>query len=499
MSFLSRFFQRKSRSELDEALDEVQEAPQPPFIKAKSAKSSAKSSSVDAVAVELVANEAGTVYVGFGLRWRTLVTSGGREAAQKMAQKAKATHFIFRSQQVGYGVLPSQANGELYPAAILAAKTHAGAAIFALTLGNGQYWFAVVRNGQPTNTDEVRSNLTDSEAVAQIRALTQQFDGEAFAIFTDIPNSGLEGKKDFTVHDIFDVVQTKNDQLEKIQVNKQRIPKPLLYAVLFAAVVLAGQFGYGRWKAYQIQKAREANQVVEESPETAWAPVLATFLRTTPKPNGTSVVEIRRSLSRLPVIWSGWSLTGARCQAAVELNAKKDRPWSCQCSYDRGRIADTSEQIQKKVKAYDPSFGVAFPSIVTMTISWSVNHHEQSLELTDLVEPMSTTIKVASLLQGFLPALSARPEFKMVPFELPPPKRQDGKPHPKPVSIPDLFKGDINLKGPLRSIDAVTQKLNYVEWDSVGLIADTKSDAAQKGLVASSLSVEANGKVFGKH
>ena len=43
MSFLLRFFQRKSRSELEEAFDEVQEAPQPPLIKAKSAKSSAKS------------------------------------------------------------------------------------------------------------------------------------------------------------------------------------------------------------------------------------------------------------------------------------------------------------------------------------------------------------------------------------------------------------------------------------------------------------------------
>lgn len=503
MSILSRLFQRKPRSPLGGSFAGMDETPPALNTKTKGSKRArshkgSKPSAMDASEVELYANEDGSAFIGFGLRWRTQVTSFGRDAAQKMAKAANATHFIFRVQQVGYGLLPKQFDGKVYPAALLAAKSHLGCAIFAMSLGDGQYWFAVVRNGQPTNTDEVVSELHDEQAVARIRSLEQQFEGESIAIFSDIRNSGIAAQRVFTLHDLFDVVRVEDDQLQKLKNKQGNIPKPLMYAAFVAVGIMSVHRGYVEWKEYKLRKDREANKVVEEQPELAWEPVVATFLNSTPKPNAKAIVEMRRVLAGLPVLWSGWVLAGARCQAPGDLGPKKSRLWSCQGSYERGRVADTSEQILKKVKARVPQWGVAFPTINTMVVSWTVSQQEQSIQLTDLGDPNNITIQVASQLQGYFPALSTRPEFKMMPYELPPPKRQDGTPHPKPASVPVLFKGDLTLKGPLRSIDAMTQQLTGIEWLSLGLVLNDKSPAGQKGLTISSLNVELTGKVFGK-
>ena len=499
MSLLSRLFKRKPKSSVEGLFADAAQTP-PALAKAKSVRAAkpAKPSSMDAGLVQLVDDGTGSVLIAFGLRWRTLVTTGGRDAAQKLAQTAKATHYLFRSQQVAYGALPKEAQGQIFPASLLAAKANAGVAIFALTLAEGQYWFAVVRNGQPTNTDEVVSGLAEHQAVARIRSIAQQFDGEVISVFADIRNSGIDGQKEFTLHDIFDVVRTDDDRLLKLQNKQSTNPKPIMYATLVAVALLGTQRGYSEWKDYQKRKADAENRVVEESPEVAWAPVLATFLNGTPSPNVKAIVEIRRSLSRLPVVWAGWSLTGARCQAAETVNAQKQRPWSCQASFDRGRVADTSAQILKRINTHVPEWIVTFPSINTLVITWPVSHTEQSIELADLGDPNSITIKIASQLQDYFPALSARPEFKMAAFELTPPLRKDGKPHPKPATIPVLFKGDLALKGPLRSIDAMTQQLSDVQWDSVGLVFDGRSSPSQKGLTTSALNVELIGKVFGK-
>lgn len=495
MSILTRLFNRNADS--IDGID-LPETPQPaPAKKARSSsRKSGKGSMMDAGDVELLGNAEGTVVVGFGLRWRTQVTDGGRESAQKLAAKSKATHYFFRTPQIGYGKLPKQVTGPVYPAALLAAKSHAGGAVFALEIASGQYWFAIVRNGLPTNTDEMVSDMTPAEAAARIRSLVQQFEGEAITVFSNLSNVGIDGVRSFSLHDLFDIVRSDADQLQAIGKAKNRIPKPALYFALASFLVLVGKHGYQEWNTYQLEKARAANQVTEDSPELAWAPVLAQFLASTPKPSNDTVVELRKGLAKLPVMWHGWSLTGARCQAG-EMVALA-RPWSCQGTYDRGRIADTSEQMLKQVNSREPQWSAVFPTINTMLVGWSINRDEQAIALVDLPEPASTTLRLVSHLQGFLPALSIRPEFQMTPFELAAPKRQDGTPHPKPSTIPDLFKGDLSVKGPLRSIDALAQGFEFVQWDSMGLIFDAKAPPSQKGLTASSLVVELNGKVFGK-
>jgi hypothetical protein len=503
MSFLDRLVRSKVKSKEGGNLGDMPGQPtgQAAVAKSKWGFQSKKvtTSAMDAAPAQLVANEDGTVYMAFGLRWRTLVTSGGRQTAQKIAQTAKATHYIFRSQQVGYAIVPKQiADAEIYPASVVVAKMHTGAAIFALRLGEGTYWFAVVRNGQPTNADEVLNDLTDVEAVARVRMMEQQFEGEALTIVTDIPNSGIAAKRTFTVAELFELLRLTDDRLEKLAVKKQTIPAPVIYATLAGALLFAGQMGYKEWQARERAKVRAAGVVIESSPEQAWAPVVTKFFKSAPKPGFGSLKEVRRQLGELPVLWSGWKLAGARCQAQSELDATGARSWNCHATYEHGRVALTSAEMQIMAKARQPSWSIKFPTIYSMTVSWIVQSPEQVLASSDLGDPMQAVIQVASALQFYFPALPSRPEFKMAPFELPAPKRADGAPHPKPASVPALFKGDIALKGPLRTMDALAPKLPMVRWDAIGLVADPTAEPEKKGLVSSSIAAELVGMVYGK-
>lgn len=501
MSFISRLIKRQPKSSVNGIFGEAQNGTNAATNSSSRVppKKIVKQSSVDAQELHLLASGGDqSLIFGFGLRWRTMVTTGGRDAAQKVAQKSNATHFIYRSQQVGYGILPKNVDEIIYPASILVAKVNAGASIFALKIDDGRYWFSVVRNGQPTNTDEVISGIKESQAVARIREISQQFEGEELAVYTDIKNSGIDGQKDFSLHNVFDIVRTDEDKLHKLKEKGSLIPKPVLYAGLFAVASLALQRGYSEYKDYQARKELEANRVVELTPEAAWAPVLEKFLASTPKPGVSALIEIRKSIATVPVIWSGWMLTGVRCVAVPDLDAAKNRPWSCAGTYERGRVADTSEEFIKKVQSKKPDWSVTFPSINFMAVNWTIKNQEAPIELTDMNDPNLTMINVASKLQGYFPALALRPEFKMQPFPLTAPKRHDGKLHPKPATVPDFFKGDLVLKGPLRSMDAMTKQLSNVEWEAMGLVFDSKSPATQKGLSTSSLTVELTGKVFGK-
>ena len=367
-----------------------------------------------------------------------------------------------------------------------------------LELGEGVYWLAMVRNGQPTNTDEVLSESDDAQAMARVRQLVAQFEGEVITVFTDIANSGFDNLKFFTLHDLFEIVRTNDDRLVRVAKTNQALPKPVLIVAGVGIGLLAVQRGYMEWKSYQVAKANASAIVVEEAPEVAWSRVVRAFLGATPKPNPQLFLAIRKSLSDVPVVWSGWTLSGARCQASAQLNEKSERPWTCQASYERGRVALTSREIREQVMTRNPAWSVGFASVNTMQLSWALQQQEKAIELADLVEPTANALRNMSVLQEFFPVLAGKPEFKFVPLGLPVPKRTDGQPHPKPATVPNIVRAELTLKGPLRSMDAIAAELKSVQWDSMGLVADAKADPGQKGAAGSSLMAELNGKVYGK-
>lgn len=453
-----------------------------------------KASAAQAVPVELMVDGSGEILTAFGLRWKQLVKVGGREESQQMAYRAKATHYVLRTHLMGYGILPKDVELPIFPAALLAAKMAVGTAIFAVEIANGHYWIAVVRNNQPTEVDEVVRGLSEAEVMTKVRGLMDVYGGSSIAVFTGIQNTGLPGQRSFSMHEIFDVARSDQERLLKLPPKGGRIPKPILYATLFSFVVLGAQKGYSEYVAHQARLAKEASKAAEESPEVAWSQVVQRFTTTTPVPDPAVFVQVRKSFEDQPVLWFGWGLHTIKCQANPMAN--ETRNWTCQSTYERTRVGETSEQMKERVKQRYPTAATAFPSISTMVMTRVVEQRAKSLLFKDMVDPDALDLPTLSKLQGFLPVLAGAPVFKVVPFELKAPLRKDGKPHPKPAYIPPLYVGNLVLKGPVRSVDTVAQKLPDMQWDTLNLTFAVRTDQSQKGVNTSAATAELIGKVY---
>lgn len=458
-------------------------------------KATVRPSSVAAAPVDLIQDQNGNVVYAFGLKWRTLVKAGGRDAAIDLARKAKATDFIYRSHQIGYGIFPKEMPQYVYPAAALAAKFFAGHALFALELDQGSYWLCLVKNSAIAGLDEVLKTSSTAEVAERIRALVKQVQTDALTVFTDLGNIGVANTRQFTIHDLLDVAKVDADRIHRLGGAGSRIPKPVLIATLVAGAVLAGKQGYNYYEAEQAAAARRAATPVDDSPEVAWAPVWANFLATTVLPQKNGLTEVRQRIGAMPAFWLGWRLAGARCEAGA-VNEKKQVAWGCQATYDRLPIGEVSPKMGDVVRALFPDATVSFPTITSMIVTWPVVQTVATIGKADLKPKKQLVLSYYGEIQKFLPVFATPPDMVMTAFELPAPKKRDGSSQPKPASIPNLYAADVVFKGPLRSMDRVLAEIAPMNWKTFGMVIDSKSGPDQKNIKSSSFTVEMTAKVL---
>lgn len=449
-----------------------------------------------ALPVSLIQSQDESYALAFGMRWRTLLKSGGRDASVNMARAAKATHFVHLSQQVGYGVFSKQKAKDLYPAAMMAAKINAGVGLFCLTLGEGLFWICVVRNGFPTAADDIIQGA-EADATQRMRQILAQFADESITVYSDIRHAGITGLHEFSLYDLFDVAKTSSDLIHVLPKAGSRIPVPIMLAVVIGTGLLLGQKFWNDYKKSEKLRQIAMLKSQDEDPIVAWAPVLRKFLADNVKADNSSLVKVRGAISDLPAMWQGWWLTGARCQASETMvDGKKN--WACTANYKRTPVGPVSSSMEKVVKQLMPASSVSFPDISNMSVSWAFAVSASPLTLDSLITPESQTLTMISALQPLSPLLAMQPDFKMTPLELPAPKMSDGKTYPKPDSIPDFFTGQVLLKGPLRSLDLAVTKLPAVDWRAIGIQFDEKASPSAKGLTASSLMAELDGRILAK-
>lgn len=459
----------------------------------------AKGKQIDASAAELVEVDSGQVLVAFGMRWRTLVKAGGKEAAQQIASKAGSTHFILAQHQIGYTKVNKGIERPIYPALLLVAKTNSGSGVYSMTLSQeeGCYWFATVRAGLPGGVDEVVSGLSTADAIKRIRALESQFVDESPAVFTDIRQAGIEGQRNFSIHDVFDVVRGDAERLLKVKSGQSALPKPLVIVGGVLVALFVADKAYDAYNEKMRREAMDRNRVADLSPEEAWAPVVKKFEETNAVAGIEALAQVRQSLGSMPALLWGWKLYASRCQASELIAGKQS--WGCQATYERLPVGITAKQMSDRIATSSfKSLVITYPTSSTMQASWALSIQTKSITLDGLQDVKPVQIDTLSELQLAFPILAARPELSLTEIQLPAPLKQDGSPQPKPASLPLVFEGNVSIKGPLRSIDVLVPKLGHVTWNSIGMQIEPMADAQQKGITSSAILVEANGKVLAK-
>lgn len=436
----------------------------------------------------------------FGMRWRTLVTSGTtREGLMKMAMKEGATHFIRQRQQIGYCQLPPIEPGvTLFPAALLAAKNHAGDALYVLNTAeqDGHYWVARTRGGHPTSLDEFIVGSQDL-LLERVRTLVTEGDANEILIFTNISDiTRMPNVREFSVQDLFDIARSVQESLQLVVKPKRTFPKPVRYALMMSLLILCGQSGYRYWSEYKAAEAKRLSQSNQLTPEEAWAPIIQKFESNLNGSSLSGMLAVRDAIYKAPVLWSGWLLRTIKCKVSHSQVVGPAINWTCVAEYQRGRIALNNKEMEALIGA---KWKPKFIDIGLMQVAWDLKVDRVAMRIGDLQDHVKMQIGSVSSIQELLPALSTSPSMVFKPLELPPPKNQQGMAIPKPDSLPNLYQMPVSIKGPFRSIETVIEATPDVDWSTFDVAYVGGLDrGASVGLVATSFVSEISGVAYAK-
>jgi hypothetical protein len=443
--------------------------------KADSQASDSKSSRV-----ELLTSSDGLKAIAFGLSWRSVATGGGKEAAEKLVRRGRASHWIYRGQQIGFGVIagkPADLPLSIYPASLVAAKHFAGDSVYVVQIdGDGQqedstgaYWICLIRNGSPTSTDRFVEGIDDAQALALARQVAAPLldDGVSLTFFSNVEHSGIEDVRFISVEDLLDAGFLDEDKLHPVPKAPLSIPKPVLGVVGVALALLVGKKALDFWDERKRASLAESNMVVEEDPVVAWTRSIDQWAKAVSGPNPDGLVAVRTSLAQVPVRWDGWILQRSQCNRQPSDAALADKlvtNWSCSAHYVRSKAGILARELAPRVPSH---WKVTFIPIDQMKLVWSVEAPRDQLDIGRLPRVEHHNIETVSALQAFLPALSDVAPFTFSPVKVPAPMTSAGVPFPADDRVMGLVEAPIAVRGPLRSVDALLHARLDVAWDSL--------------------------------
>lgn len=447
----------------------------------------------------LVASHDGNKAIAFGLGWRSVATGGGREAAIKMVRGARATHYIYRGQQIGYAAIAGKAADlphAIYPAALVAAKSQQGDAIYVVHVDGDAYWIALTRNGSPTSSDQFVEDLDDARALAMARELARPLlaDNVKLSFYTNIENSGLDGVRHISSEELLDMAVLDEDLLQPVPPMGLSIPKPVLGVLALAALAMVGQRGYMMYADHKRAHLAASNQVVEEDPTIAWSRAIDEWRSTVGGPSVDGLKVIRSSMAEVPVKWDGWVLSRTSCSRTpgpAQPGATTDA-WSCSASYTRSQIGVVTREMVRRVPQ---KWRASFTPLNQMQLAWTVQAPRVPMVIDTLPSVAHHNIETVSKLQTYSSALAQDASFSFGPVDIKAPVNSAGVPVPADERVGALKQASLSLRGPLRSLDALLNTGMDVSWTSLTL----SYAAGQPSIKSSAVTAEVNGVMYAKN
>ncbi len=445
--------------------------------------------------VTIASDAEGEKSIAFGVTWRAIASrNGGRQDALKLARAAGGTHLTFKQQQYGYGVLPADVVEPIYPAAQVAARQHGGDGVYAIKIFPGEYWLAVIRGGQPSSIDRVIHADTDLEVIGAAQAEIAEGVKEEvhYTIYTNIDDHGLVGDViGLAPEDLLLAAVGDEDVLEPIPKSASAIPKPVLYALLLAVVAGIGNKGWDMYQTRERERLARMNVVADEPPQQAWARATAQWAAEHAAAAPSGLIAARVSLGKAPVVWGGWWLETATCDAGAP--ATNSRVWNCSARYVRPETGKFNRDMDKVVP---DGWRVQYQGLSLIVASWTFTQPSEPFRFEGLQKVGYHQVETVSRLQRLQPAFSQVGAISFTPVAIPAPKRKDGTAVPVIDSVPKFSEGTVAVKGPLRSLDALIADGIPADWTHLSLSYVPNSSGATASLKSSAITADARGAVF---
>lgn len=445
--------------------------------------------------------------IAFGVSWRAVASrSSGRQDAIKIARGGGASHLISSLQQFGYGLVrpdDAPAGTKVFAAAKVAARQHGGDAIYALRVFEGEYWFAVIRGGQPSSIDRVIMSDNDMELIEAARQeiASGVEDNVTYTIFTNLEDHDLSDKvRSLTAADLLLAATGEEDVLQPLPRKSGQIPTPVIAVVGVAVLVVLGNKGWSVYKEKERQRLARLSQSAEEPPEQAWARATKAWadMRRGPDPQGLAAVRV--SLGSVPLVWGGWDLQSVTCNAATPVAPQPgaapqgDRRWGCAATYTRSQIGRLNREMKESVPA---GWTVQYRGLETIIASWNVTQAAEPFKFEALRSIESHMVETVSRLQKLQPAFSQVGDLTFVPVEITPPRRADGTAVPMVASVPQLRVATFTLKAPLRSVDALIDAGVEADWQQISMYFK-KAEGDKLDLKSSALTADIKAVIYAK-
>lgn len=410
--------------------------------------------------------EQGTQFL-FGLQWTPLL--GGRpvQAGRERARLFHATHYLIGpepSAVLGYGKVASskeQRSDLLHSAAMQYARAHLTGTV-ACVLPHAQYGYWVVAAHEGTVLVQSDKWFASPEQAQELLAL----------LAARFPGLDVCWLSSFDISAPPEWLLSRPDARSRLtRLGKRIAPKTLLVAflvVFVAATVFMRTFN-------PVHVAAEPTQSVA----MRWDEVMQRIAEMYPIHTPLHIAQVIDEWRQTPIYVAGWKLQQIQCES-------KELEWRCMARYQREhRLA-----LNKSLEAMTPQGWIFRPfDLDHAVLIWTVQHAAQSLNFTRRHEREDWM----SYLQEVSPVFESIQVGAAVRLAITAPTNAQGVPLTRPDAIAGWQKRSVAIKGPMRSIAALSGLQSPLHWRTLSLHVDAMSGV---GIARSQLVVQLIGDLF---
>lgn len=403
----------------------------------------------------------------FGLQWTPLVGGRPSQVGRERARVLHATHYLIGAEPgavLGYGKILNvklQRKSPLHSAAMHYAHAHASGSV-ACVLPHEEYGFWVVAAHEGTVIAQSDKWLSSAEDAKEFLALlAQRFPALSVcwlpAFEAAEPPAWLRASPE-----VFSRL---------IRLRKRVVPKVLLWITAFAA--LPGALFFTTQEA--------ENHVVESAPDASarWLGVMQRIADTYPIHTPVHIARVMEGWRQAPIYVAGWKLKQIQCEP-------KALDWRCIARYQREhRMA-----LNRNLELSTPKGWMFQPfDLDQALLTWTVQQAAAPLDMAvghKRDDWMSYLQQVSPLFELVQIGVATR-------LAITAPLDAQGAPIDRPDFMPRWQKRSFVIKGPMRSVAAMSGLSAPLHWRNLSLSVDGMSGS---GVARSQLVVQFIGDLF---
>lgn len=416
--------------------------------------------------LRVIALNGDTCFV-FGLQWTPLVGGRPSQVGRERARMLHATHYLIGAEPgavLGYGKVIDaklQRKPSLHSAAMQYARTHASGSI-ACVLPHNEFGFWVVAAHEGTVLVQTDKWFSSAEQAQELLALLAQ----------RFPALSVCWLSAFDAAEPPEWLRASPEELSRLtRLSKRVVRRVLLWITAFAA--LPGVL------FFTTQEAK--NHVVESAPDASarWLGVMQRIADTYPIHTPAHIARVMEDWRRAPIYVAGWKLKQIQCEP-------KALDWRCIARYQREhRMA-----LNRTLELSTPKGWLFQPfDLDHALLTWTVQQAAAPLDMAvrhKREDWMSYLQQVSPVFELVQIGVATR-------LAITAPLDAQGGPIDRPDSMPLWQKRNFVIKGPMRSVAALSGLSSPLHWRNLSLSVEGMSGS---GVARSQLVVQFIGDLF---